>query len=981
MTLAIAPIWTHRRLPRAADPGAAARLIEDIAAGGRAWASSAAGAALLAAIGGNSPFLADLARRESATLDEIFAHGPRPALAAIDAGLDSCSPTLARAEIARRLRVAKRRAALIVALADIAGVFRLEDVTAALSRFAEAALRLATTHLLADAAASGTLRLPDRARPAQGSGFVVLALGKLGGRELNYSSDIDLILLHDPTAHPYHEDGVGAQFTRLARALVALLQTRDADGYVFRTDLRLRPDPSATPPSVSLPAAIAYYESLGQSWERAALLKARPVAGDLALGQTFLEAIRPFIWRRGVDFALIHDIAAMRRRIEAEQRRIGAGDPLARLHGHDLKLGQGGIREIEFLVQALQLVWGGRDPGLRVPATLPALVLLRRAGHLAPESARALAAAYRFLRRAEHRLQMVADRQTQRLPEDEAELARFARFLGFAGARAFLARLARHLDAVARHYREVFEAVPAMPATLDFSGPEPAAATLAAIRDMGFARPEAVAAAVRGWLSGRVRALRSERARELLTEMLPRLLAAFGAQADPEAAFARLDGLLERLPAGVPLFSLFQHNPALIARIAAILGAAPALAEHLAHAPGAIEGLLAPEAPPPPARLLAERLADAADLEAAIGIIRAMVREENFRLSVALMEGRMAIDDAGEARTAVADAALTALLARVLAEHAARFGALRGGAMAVVVLGKAGSREMMAGSDLDLMLIYDHPESAGESSGGRRLPAGQWFLRAAQSFVAALTAPDADGPLYAVDMRLRPSGNKGPVAVALGAFIRYHAEAAWTWERMALTRARVLAAAPAFAARVRAAIDDAIVGTTLGATLGAIAGAAPAARVRADATAMRARLARDHPPAGPWDVKYREGGLIEVEFIAQVLQVIAARDTPGMIHPTTRIALARLAAHGALTALEAETLIAADRRFRIVQEMLRITLGPRPGAGLAAGALPEPAAATLLRAAGALDIASLHASLNETMAGVRALFIRHLGAP
>jgi glutamate-ammonia-ligase adenylyltransferase len=972
MTRAIAPIWTRRRLPPAADPAAAARLIEEIAGSGWPWARSPEGAALLAAIGGNSPFLADLARGETATLDEIFAHGPRPALAAINAGLASCPPTLARAEIARRLRVAKRRAALIIALADIAGVFRLEDVTAALSRFAERALRLATDHLLADAAASGALRLPDRAHPARGAGFVVLALGKLGGRELNYSSDIDLVLLHDPAAHPYHEDAIGAQFTRIARALVALMQTRDADGYVFRTDLRLRPDPSATPPSVSLPAAIAYYESLGQSWERAALLKARPVAGDLALGRTFLAAIRPFIWRRGVDFALIHDIAAMRRRIEAEQRRMGAGDPLARLLGHDLKLGQGGIREIEFLVQALQLVWGGRDPGLRVPATLPALRLLCRAGHLAPESARALAAAYRFLRRAEHRLQMIADRQTQRLPEDEADLRRFALFLGFSATPAFVARLSRHLAAVARHYREVFEAVPAAPAALDFSGPEPAPATLASVREMGFARPEAVAAAVGGWLSGRVRALRSERARELLSEILPQLLAAFGAQADPETAFARLQAFLERLPAGVQLFSLFQHNPALIARIAAILGAAPALAEHLARAPGAIEGLLAPEAPPPPARMFAERLADAADLEVAIAIIRTIVREENFRLSVALMEGRLDVDAAGEARSALADAALAALLARVLADHAARFGALPGGAMAVVVLGKAGSREMMAGSDLDLMLIYDHPESVSESEdlpGRRRIPAGQWFLRAAQSFIAAVTAPDADGPLYAVDMRLRPSGNKGPVAVALGAFIRYHAETAWTWERMALTRARVLAAAPDFGARVQAAI------------VAAIAGAAPAALVRADAAAMRARLAREHPPAGPWDVKYRDGGLIEVEFIAQALQVIAARDDPTLLHPTTRIALTHLAARGWLTPAEAETLIAADRLFRIVQEMLRITIGPQQGAALAAGALPPLAASTLLRAAGALDIAALHATLNQTMADVRRLFIRHLGAP
>ena len=951
-------LWHQRHWPQPADQAAAAQLVADLAPDGEP-----ARARILAALGGNSPYLADLARTEHEVFADVLARGARPPLRATLAALAASPPTLPRAEIARRLRLAKRRVALIVALADIAGLFRLEDVTAALSALAERALVLATDHLLAEAAASGALRLRDRAHPGRRSGFVVLALGKLGGRELNYSSDIDLVLLHDPTAHPYHADGIGAQFTRIARALVALMQTRDADGYVFRTDLRLRPDPAATPPSVSLPAAIAYYESLGQSWERAALLKARPVAGDLALGRHFLDAIRPFVWRRGVDFALIHDIATMRRRIEAEQRRGRADAPLSHLCGHDLKLGQGGIREIEFLVQTLQLVWGGRDPRLRVRATLPALTLLWRAGHLSLAAKTTLARAYRFLRRAEHRLQMVADRQTQRLPDDEAGLARFALFLGFTNPNTFLARLSRHLAAVAHHYREVFEAVPAAPTALDLTGPEPTPTMLAHLREMGFSDPGAVALAVRGWLSGRVRALRSERARELLRDILPSLLAAHAAQADPEAAFARLQAFLERLPAGVQLLSLFQRNPALISRVAAIFGAAPALAEHLARVPGAIEGLLAADEPPPPARILAERLADAADLESAIGIIRGVVREESFRLSVALMEGRIEIDAAGEARSALADAALATLLPRVLAAHAARFGTVPRGAMAVVVLGKAGSREMMAGSDLDLMLIYDHPVDVSESEGGRPLPAGQWFLRAAQSFVAALTAPDADGPLYAVDMRLRPSGNKGPVAVSLGAFRRYHAESAWTWERMALTRARVVGAStPPFAETLAEAIAQ------------AIAASGPAARVRADAGAMRARLAREHPPSGPWDVKYREGGLIEVEFIAQALQLIHASADPGLAHPTTRVALARLAERGLLGKAEGERLIAADRLFRLVQEMLRLTLGPRP----ARADLPDLAASALLRATGALDIAGLRATLDASASGVRAAFERRI---
>ena len=968
--------------PLPADAAAASRLIGQFSQDGGRWARRDAGKKLLAAIGGNSPYLSDLARREAATLARFAEAGPAPVMRGLMAELASVRADQPRATIGAVLRRAKRQVALVVALADLGEIWGLAEVTAALSDFAEAALRLAVDHLLLDAAKNATLRLADPARPSRGAGFTVLGMGKLGGRELNYSSDIDLVLLHDPTLHSYHGEGVAAQFARLARALVGLMETRDAEGYVFRTDLRLRPDPSATPPSVSLAAAIAYYESFGQNWERAAMLKARPVAGDLALGQGFLDAIRPFIWRRGVDFALIADIAAMRRRIEAEQRAVRRiDDPIIRFAGYHLKLGPGGIREIEFLVQTLQLVWGGREPQLRAPATLAALPLLARAGHLPEPAAATLANAYRFLRRTEHRLQMVSDRQTHSLPMHGPELGRFAIFMGFADVRAFLATLARHLDAVARQYAAFFETVPetAPSATgFDFRGPETPARTLEALAALGFSRPETIAETIRAWQAGRIRALRSERAREMLAEIQPLLLAVFARQLDPDAAFARFAAFLERLPAGVQIFALFQRNPQLIARIAAILGAAPALADYLANAPAAIEGLLELPEPVPPRRLLAERLHDAADLEDAIAITRRLVREENFRLATALMEGRMDVDRAGRERSALADAALAALLARVLADHARRFGLVPGGSLAVVLLGKAGSREMMTGSDLDLMLIYDYPAGVEESvvpRGGtaRRLPASQWFLRAAHGFVAALVAPGVDGPLYAVDMRLRPSGNKGPVAVSLAAFIRYHAADAWTWERMALTRARVVAGPARLARRVRAALA------------GALATAGPPARIRADAAAMRARLREAHPAEGPWDVKYREGGLIEVEFIAQTLQLMHAATHPAIAHPTTRIALSRLAACGLLAPPEAARLIAADRLFRTVQELLRIMLGPRRMASL-----PGPLAEVLLRAMRplvpparrqALDIAGLQAMLEATAASVGALFVCHVGRP
>jgi glutamate-ammonia-ligase adenylyltransferase len=414
----------------------------------------------------------------------------------------------------------------------------------------------------------------------------------------------------------------------------------------------------------------------------------------------------------------------------------------------------------------------------------------------------------------------------------------------------------------------------------------------------------------------------------------------------------------------VQLLSLFQRNPDLLDRIAAVLGAAPSLADHLAMQPAALDGLLSPEENPDPARLLRARLRDARLLEDVIEITRRTVREEDFTVSVATLEGRLDVDEAGLRRTAIADAALGALLTPVLADFAARFGRVRGGSMAVVALGKAGGREMMAGSDLDLMLIYDHPAEVTESRGARRLPVSQWFVRACHAYVAALTAPGPDGPLYQVDMRLRPSGNKGPVAVSLNSFRRYHSESAWTWERMALTRARVVAGPPALRATVEGAIAE------------ALAQAGDPDRIRADAAAMRARMLRDLPPDGPWDVKLRAGGQIEVEFIAQVLQLIHAREAPFLCSPTTRVALSRLAKAGALAADDTSLLIRADHLWRTVQGMLRISVGRSAGE-----TLPDATAQALLRAVGgdAVDLRALRATLDDLARRVRAAFVRSVG--
>jgi len=561
-------------------------------------------------------------------------------------------------------------------------------------------------------------------------------------------------------------------------------------------------------------------------------------------------------------------------------------------------------------------------------------------------------------------LQMVADRQTHALPSKAPELERFATFIGCPGTAALSAFLRLHMERVHARYAEVFEAVPEPPVpvgSLDLRGMDNPPATMAALEALGFHNTTGMISTLRGWHAGRLRAMRSHRSRELMEQVLPSLLAALGAQPDPDLAFVRFDQMLSRLPAGVQLLSMFQRNPALLERVATVLGAAPSLADHLATVPAALEGLLAPDGlEMDPARTLELRLQDARSLEDVVAITRALVRAEEFRLCVGQMEGWLDVDTAGEARTALADAALSALLPAVLREHAARYGTVRGGAMAVVVLGKAGSREMMAGSDLDLILVYTHPPNVTESQGTRRsLPAPTWFIRAAHAFVAALTSPGPEGPLYAVDMRLRPSGNKGPVAVSLAAFRQYHLHDAWTWERMALTRARVIAGTPAITARTQQAIA------------GALFRPHDPAKTKGDAASMRARLLRELPPTGPWDVKLRPGGGIEVEFIAQTLQLVRGLCPECQ---TTRIALAHLASIGALSDEQAGMLTRADRLWRTVQSMLRILVGR--------STQPPPASAMgpLLRAIDpGLDLAGLQASLDATAAEVRAAFISLVG--
>jgi glutamate-ammonia-ligase adenylyltransferase len=971
--------------PAPYDEAAADRLVERVQALGETEAQllTAPGVLpMLRCLGGNSPYLSALALREFDTIRRLATNGPQAAFAHSLSNLSHVSPSARRPEIAAALREAKRGAALIAAIADIGGIWPLETVTGALSELAEATLRLAIRHLLRSAHDAGDIRLQDARRPELNCGFVALAMGKLGAAELNYSSDIDLILLYDATAPVYAggraADSVGSFTSRIARDLITLMEARDANGYVFRTDLRLRPDPAATPPAVSLHAALLYYETMGQNWERAAMIKARPIAGDLPLGHRFLEAIRPFVWRRGLDFAAVADIHAMKRRIDvAKNTALNQGDdPARRIAGHNVKLGEGGIREIEFLVQTLQMVWGGRDPTLRVKPTLPAMVRLVETGHLEETARRQLAESYRFLRQVEHRIQMVNDRQTHNLPEQAEDMKRIAVFMGYPDSRAFADDFLRHVDIVRANYRAVFEHVPDLPGTeaigpeLDFRGddPEPAA-TVAGLHGLGYHDAKRIVASVRQWLAGHVRALRSSRARDLMTTMVPSILVTLGRQPNPDEAFIRFDRFVSALPAGVQPMSLFQRNPLLVDRIAAVLGAAPMLSEHLARYPSALEGLLTSDDVVDVRRTLRSRMQDADRLEDVIQIVRRAVKERDFFLSVATLEGRLDANASGRQRTALAEAALSILVPRVLADFATRFGRVPNGGLAVVAMGKAGGREMMAGSDLDLMFIYDQPAAVTESQGPRSLPASQWFVRAVQACIAALTAPGPEGQMYALDMRLRPSGNKGPIAVSLESFRHYHEWDAWTWERMALTRARVVAGPPGLRRRVNQAIET------------AIRREQEPHRILTNATTMRERMARELRPHGPWDVKLRAGGLIDIEFIAQSLQLVHAHDAGFRGSQTTHIALQRLRRAGVIAGPDASLLIHAEHLWRTIQGMLRMTVGRVEAAELSpASALP------LLRAVAkagvpADDTDDLLRQSADLAHQVRMMFERYVGKP
>ncbi|HEU0084835.1 MAG TPA: bifunctional [glutamine synthetase] adenylyltransferase/[glutamine synthetase]-adenylyl-L-tyrosine phosphorylase [Bradyrhizobium sp.] len=920
--------------------------------------------AILEGIAEASPYLFDLMRADAARLLRLLDCDPETHLAGLIGRTSLAVPLAAdEPEAMQLLRRMKSEAALLIALCDIGGVWPVMQVTAGLTDLAVKSVQSALRYLLRQEASRGRLQPQNSERPEDGSGLIVLAMGKMGAGELNYSSDIDLIVFFDATAPTLAED-IEPQpfFVRVTQGLARLLQQRTGDGYVFRVDLRLRPDPASTQVAISTEAALYYYEREGRTWERAAMIKALPCAGDAKAGEALLADLSPFVWRKHLDFAALADVHDMKRRMQTFR-----GQSEIAVECHNVKIGRGGIREIEFFAQTQQLIAGGRHPELRARPTLQALDLLASSNWITFQARDELAAAYEFLRRVEHRLQMVADEQTHTLPEQLEGMERFARFFGYANREAFAKDLLAHLNIVQGHYEKLFEGDPAGTAKLpavDYGAGPSDKRLLDLLTSLGFKKPMMVAETVREWISGDVRALRNEATRNAFVEFIPALIDGLAHAEEPDNAVVAFDRFLQALQRSARLISLLSQNRELVALVALILGAAPRLGDMLARQPQVMDGLIDPRffgAMPDQRELsarLTETLKDAGSYEEFLDRLRLFGQESLFLIGARILSGTVSAQHASAAFADTAQGIVHTVHGLVTDQFASRHGRLKGQQTAILAMGKLGSREMTASSDLDLILIYDFDSEFPDSDGERPLHGSQYFSRLTQRLISAFTTRTNYGVLYEVDMRLRPSGRAGPLASRIDSFAEYQDREAWTWEHMALTRARVISAAPEFRARIEAVIHEVLTRPR------------ERAVIASDVAEMRRAIALEKGEGDVWDLKYAAGGMIDIEFIAQYLQLVHAAAKPEILDVGTLQVLDNAARLGVLPQSASEVLRPAARLYHDLTQILRLCVSGK--------FRPESAGEDLLRvmtrAGDAPDFSSLEARLRETQAEVRRVF-------
>jgi glutamate-ammonia-ligase adenylyltransferase len=830
----------------------------------------------------------------------------------------------ARKDVGSALRSERWALATALAIGDLAGAFPLARVMHELSAFADRAL---------DAAIAEAIR--RRVPEAEPAGFTALALGKHGAGELNYSSDIDPILLYEPASLPRRgRDDPAEAAQRYARTILALLSEQTADGYVFRVDLRLRPASEVSPLAISFDAALTHYESSAIAWERAAFIRARSVAGDVAAGEAFLGTIAPFVWRRSLDFTALEEIRRLTTRIRDHHKGPREPGP-----GFDLKRGRGGIREIEFFAQAQQLIHGGRNPALRARGTRAALDALAEAGIVSHGDAALLGASYDRLRVIEHRLQMVADRQTHALPQDTAAIDNVARLEGLADGSALVDELRALTAEVAARYDSLL------------AGPDDRPAKPSPARDQ--AAVARIDERIERWRDS-LRTLRGSEARAALAALRPTLVESLAGAADPDRAMTRLETILENVPTAINLFRLFEARPGLLDQILRVVTLAEPLAEALGRHPQWLDGMIdarALDLPEPVEDLVKQMEQAPSDYERRLDRIRAVVGEQRFALGVQLVEAQHDPLEIGAGLARIAEAALETGAAAAVEEFAAVHGRIAGSDLLVLGLGRLGGGLLTHASDLDLIYLFSG-EIGLESDGKRPLTASLYYNRLAQRVTAALSVPTAAGALYEVDTRLRPQGTQGPLAVSLDSFARYQREDAWTWEHMALTRARPLFGPPEARAALQVIIDE------------VLRQEREPAKLRADVLKMRGEIAANKTPTGPLDAKLQRGGLIDCEFIVHYLQL---RERTAF-SPDLSAAIAELT--GA-DLLPADFAAHHDLLTRLLVAARLLASDGKPPAGLAQQVLAD--------ACGAQDFAALLRRIEEALHGVAAAWAAAFG--
>jgi glutamate-ammonia-ligase adenylyltransferase len=908
---------------------------------------------------GHSPFMVSFAERAPDVVFEQLSYAPQQALELLLDELATPRPANEKIDdFSAFLRRCKSKLSFFVAAADVSEEWSLHQVTEALSKFADAVTKAALAYLFHDRMQKGELAWPNgEAEPAshklvENSGYFVIGMGKLGAFELNYSSDIDLIVFYDGSKSNYTgRKSLTHCFVKITQDLVQLLDARTMHGYVFRTDLRLRPDPGATPVAIAVEAAESYYHSMAVNWERSAMIKARVIAGDAVSGDQFFKNMESWIWRRNMDFGALQDIAAIKNQINRHYEQEPGVGP-----GYNVKLGIGGIREIEFYAQVNQLLFAGRHPSLRTRGTIEALAELERLDLIPVKTRKGLEKAYNFLRIIEHRIQMVDDAQAHELPADDLAMQRLASFSGFNDVTSFQDTLAQHVEVV----RDIYDSLlpdhqtenanifseKMLPETLD---------------KLGFSDPSAGTEMIEAWRRGRYKSLRTERAKAMLEECLPKLLEAFAETESPNAALLRFDKFISQLPTGLQVFALFHTNPYLFKLIARVMGLAPALADTLAKKPELWDVVLEPSFFGPLGdhdelkAQLEERLSCARDFQDTLDFVRRFVAEQKFRLGVHLLLSIADVLEVGADLTRVADVTMQALVPRVCAEFERRHGRFEGGGIALIAMGKYGGRELTHTSDLDVVFLYDVEDMNSMSDGAKPLMPSQYFSRLGQNIITAITALTPEGRLFEVDTRLRPSGSQGPLVVTLQTFQEYYRQSAWTWEHMALTRARVILAPDGFTERVQQSITNVLVQE----------------RDRNSLVAavheMRGKLFEAFGADNMWAMKHTKGGLVDLEFICQYLILRCGFEHPDLFEPELTLAIERLAQYRILPEETCDSMEEAHVLMQKTQSLLRLSVGPAPNTS---DDIPLGLKKTLVEATNSMNFKDLERRLAEAQSTI-----------